>query len=120
MLGAGLALGSLGCIEAPGVTQGTLVHDGLNRTYRLYVPPEAKNGEPMLPDVDPQDGTRIRREVYAESAGGSEVILYAVEGGGHTWPGGGQYLPEWLIGKTSHDLDASLVVWDFFARHQRE
>jgi polyhydroxybutyrate depolymerase len=34
-----------------------------------------------------------------------EVILYEIEGGGHTWPGRYQYLGKWLIGRTSRDID---------------
>ena len=69
------------------------------------------------PDADPQDGTRVRREVYGGGKDETEVILYAIEGGGHTWPGGYQYLPEGVIGKTSRDIDANQVIWDFFKRH---
>lgn len=70
-----------------------------------------------LPDRDPADGVRVRRETHAGGADGTEVVLYTVEGGGHTWPGGVQYLPKRLIGKTSHDIDATEVIWEFFARH---
>jgi polyhydroxybutyrate depolymerase len=42
-----------------------------------------------------------------------------IEGGGHTWPGGPQYLPAFLIGKASHSLDATQAIWDFFKRHSR-
>jgi polyhydroxybutyrate depolymerase len=69
------------------------------------------------PDQDPTDGTRVRREEYRSGKDGSEVLLYAVEGGGHTWPGGWQYLPERIIGKTSRDFQASEVIWGFFKRH---
>jgi polyhydroxybutyrate depolymerase len=69
------------------------------------------------PDRAPGDGTRVRREPYGPCREGSEVALYAVEGGGHTWPGGYQYLPERLIGRTSRDMDASDVIWEFFRRH---
>ncbi|MGH7752870.1 MAG: alpha/beta hydrolase family esterase, partial [Gemmatimonadales bacterium] len=71
----------------------------------------------MEPDRDPQDGTRVRREAYGPCGGGSEVVLYAVEGGGHTWPGGQQYLPARVIGRTSRDLDANEVLWAFFKNH---
>jgi polyhydroxybutyrate depolymerase len=47
------------------------------------------------------------------------VILYTIEGGGHNWPGGAQYLPRAIIGRTSRDLDATAVVWQFFADHPR-
>lgn len=71
----------------------------------------------MEPDRDPKDGTRVRKELYSECRESSEVVLYAVEGGGHTWPGGDQYLPQWIIGKTNRDIDANEVIWDFFKRH---
>lgn len=71
-------------------------------------------------DNNPQDGTRIRKEVYGNGKTGTEVVLYAIEDGGHTWPGGKQYLPERLIGKTSRDLDANEIIWSFFKRHVRK
>jgi polyhydroxybutyrate depolymerase len=69
-----------------------------------------------LPDAA-DDGTRIRREVYGECNGGAEVVLYEVEGGGHTWPGGVQYASEERIGRTSQDMNANEVIWEFFLKH---
>jgi polyhydroxybutyrate depolymerase len=69
------------------------------------------------PDKDPQDGTQVRREAYSSCKDSTEVILYAVEGGGHAWPGGPQYAPPPLIGKTNRDINASQLIWDFFSRH---
>jgi len=74
--------------------------------------PEAR----LLPDTDPNDGTRVR-ETRTDCADGSEIVLLAVEGGGHTWPGGFQYLPESIIGPTSHDIEASAEIWKFFSAH---
>src|SRR5437660_10240743 len=48
----------------------------------------------LMPDKDTQDGTRVRREAYSQCIAGTDVVLYTVEGGGHTWPGSNQYLPE--------------------------
>jgi len=72
-----------------------------------------------LPDLDPQDGTRVRREVYDEGDEGTEVVLYAIEDGGHTWPDGLQYLSESLIGKTCRDINANEVIWEFFRELER-
>ena len=72
------------------------------------------------PDRDPKDGTRVRKELYNQCREGTQVVLYVIEGGGHTWPGGHQYLPEWIIGKTSRDMDANEVIWDFFKRHTKK
>lgn len=56
-------------------------------------------------------------ETYAACGGGAEVMLYRVEGGGHTWPGGHQYLPKVIIGETNRTVSASQLIWDFFERH---
>ena len=72
----------------------------------------------LEPDMDPKDGTRVRKETYAPCREASEVVLYAIEGGGHTWPNGRQYLPEQIVGKTSRDVDANTILWEFFKRHQ--
>ncbi len=74
----------------------------------------------QLPDTDPNDGTTITHESYAsESAGSAPVEYYQVNGGGHTWAGGNQYAREALIGKTSRDVDASQLIWDFFKQFSR-
>ena len=83
----------------------------------------ANNGCPSSPiitqepDKDPKDGTRVRKETYSNCKNGAEVILYAIENGGHTWPSGHKYLPDIIVGKISKDIDANEVVWDFFKRH---
>jgi len=67
-----------------------------------------------LEDKAPKDGTKVRCEIYAGGTNGSQVILYAIEGGGHTWPGGLQYMSEDKIGKTCRDINGSQVIWEFF------
>ncbi len=71
------------------------------------------------PDIDSQDGTRVYKKVFGKGKNGTEVILYTIEGGGHTWPSGYQYLNERIIGKTSRDINANEVIWDFFKKHSR-
>jgi polyhydroxybutyrate depolymerase len=43
------------------------------------------------------------------------VVLYTIEGGGHTWPGGPPV--GWRVGRVSRDLDATRTMIDFFDRH---
>ena len=64
-----------------------------------------------------EDSTRVRVENFAACPGNTKVIMYVIEGGGHTWPGGWQYLPERIIGKTSRNVDASEEIVAFFKRH---
>ena len=70
-----------------------------------------------IPDKDPGDATRVVKQEYNHGSNGTEVTLYTIEGGGHTWPGGFQYLPERKIGKTSRDIDANEIIWTFFKKH---
>jgi polyhydroxybutyrate depolymerase len=62
-------------------------------------------------DATPDDGMRAIEKRYQ---GGSEVLVFELEGAGHTWPGGFQYLDEKWIGKTSRDVNASQEIWNFF------
>ena len=67
-------------------------------------------------DSQPEDGTSVEKETYSSCAGGANVELIKITGGGHTWPGGRQYLPEFLVGRTSAEFDASREIWDFFMK----
>jgi polyhydroxybutyrate depolymerase len=57
------------------------------------------------PDVAPGDGTTTDVLTCASTAG--EVALYRVNGGGHTWPGGTQYLPVSWVGTASKAFSAN-------------
>ncbi len=74
----------------------------------------------MLPDTDRRDATTVNRSTYSNGAGGTEVVLYTVEDGGHTWPGSKLFVPELFLGKTNHDIDATLVIWEFFEKFSKE
>lgn len=67
-----------------------------------------------LADKDPGDGTVVRRETYQNCRAGSQIVLYKIDRGGHTWPGGRQYRPEPEIGKVSRDIAAEVEIWSFF------
>jgi polyhydroxybutyrate depolymerase len=47
----------------------------------------------------------------------SDVQFWRVAGGGHTWPGGVQYLPVGIIGPTSATFDATAAIWRFLSAH---
>ena len=62
------------------------------------------------------DKTSISIENYSKCKDNTRVKLITVNGGGHTWPGGKQYLPVKLIGKVSREIDAGKEVIDFFLK----
>jgi polyhydroxybutyrate depolymerase len=71
----------------------------------------------VLPNVG--DGTVVHRFDSIACAASTEVVFYQIDNGGHTWPGGKQYLPQAIIGRTSRALDASQVIAQFFLAHAR-
>jgi len=66
--------------------------------------------------VDSVVAADVTRTEYTNCADDAAVVLYTVQGGGHTWPGGGP-LPEWFVGTTSHSIDASSQMWAFYREH---
>lgn len=73
-----------------------------------------KTSKTYLPDVDKNDGTRVWKEEYANKEEGLRVVLYGIDGGGHRWPGGSGNPREKMVGKSSQDINACNVIWDFF------
>ena len=73
-----------------------------------------------LPDVARSDETTTTLHGWSHCRDNAEVRLYSVEGGGHTWPGGKQYLGKWLIGRTSQDFSATDEGWRFLQAHRRQ
>ncbi len=68
--------------------------------------------DPVESAVAP-DVTRIE---YPACGGDAAVVLYRIEEGGHSWPGG-KPLPEWFVGPTSNGVDATNEMWRFFRAH---
>ncbi len=59
----------------------------------------------------------VVRESYSGCQAGTDVVLYVIEDGGHTWPNGTGERPS---GKTTRTIDATSLIWDFFAAHSRQ
>jgi polyhydroxybutyrate depolymerase len=59
----------------------------------------------------------VTRRVYTKCAEDAAVVLYTLRGGGHSWPGG-MPLPEWIVGTTSRNVDATREMWAFFRAHK--
>ncbi|MFI5041979.1 MAG: alpha/beta hydrolase family esterase [Acidimicrobiales bacterium] len=68
------------------------------------------NGVPGGPAVErlstPPGELPVARLTW-HSPGKEPVVLFRIEGGGHTWPGEAQYLPERFIGPTARSVDAT-------------
>ncbi|MCC2954431.1 hypothetical protein LK542_02245 [Massilia sp. IC2-477] len=68
-------------------------------------------------DTDKADGTEVH---YLEQGDAdTRVALVTVKEGGHTWPGADAFNVGLPIGKTTRDVDANELMWQFFQRHRR-
>jgi polyhydroxybutyrate depolymerase len=61
--------------------------------------------------------TDVTRLEYQDCGEGADVVLYTIQAGGHSWPGG-KPLPEWMVGTTSNSIDATRQMWEFFREHR--
>ncbi len=90
---------------------------------KLWVKRNKLNDAPIvhrLKDTDPADGSQVEMSLWKGGEQGTAVALYKVIGGGHTMPGGMQYLPERIIGRTNRDIEGFEVMWQFFSEHARK
>ena len=68
-------------------------------------------GATVLPSTIEMSSVR-----YTNCEENADVILYSIEGGGHSWPGG-KDLPRWIVGHTTHDMNATRLMWNFYERY---
>ena len=63
------------------------------------------------------DRTTVHLDSYDACSSGKPVHFYTINGGGHTWPG--NTYQSGFLGRTTHDIDATLLIWDFFKNYSR-
>lgn len=100
---------------------------GARRYATLPVPQSVtywtlRNVCPFLPQQDQlpdgSDGaTHVVRFRYLHCAFGRDVWFYAIQGGGHNWPGGAPLLPAKEAGNVTTAIRASDEIWSFFAAY---
>jgi len=65
-----------------------------------------------IPDINTTDGSTVEKWFYGPCDNNSEVVLFKITGGEHTWPG-----VTFIIGVTNQDMDGSGESWLFFRKH---
>lgn len=71
---------------------------------------------PAIEELElPVNDLPVTRKTWS-APGCRSVTLYRIEGGGHGWPGGPQFLPARVIGPIARQLDASGILLDFVER----
>jgi polyhydroxybutyrate depolymerase len=90
-----------------------------NATVRWFTKLNGCTGGPQRdkrPDIA-MDSTAVTVDTYDSCQDDTEVQLFRINGGGHAWPGGRQYLPVKMIGTVCRDIDGAAEIFAFFERH---
>jgi len=86
--------------------------------WRAHNGCDGRPGRRMLPDRDPDDGSRVVM-FYSTDCRGAPVILLRVEGGGHRVPGSPvrdlRFMAERALGEQNNDISTAEVITRFFA-----
>jgi polyhydroxybutyrate depolymerase len=85
--------------------RGTVV--GADSTIALWRAENSCAAHARLRTIQAPDGeTPVSVTEYGDCTEGVRIVEYRIEGGGHTWPGGTQYLPRWIVGRTTEAINA--------------
>jgi len=72
-----------------------------------------------LPDRNRRDHSRVKVATYVNPNNGCEVVLYVIQGGGHTMPGSNMPDLPRILGHKNEDIDGAKEIWELFKRHTR-
>lgn len=111
-----------GCVANPNCRRGEV--RSTEETVNFWV---NFNGASTTPQVEAVPNTVIRDQstveisTYPNPTNGAEVVLYLIEGGGHTVPGpdGNTLAQRAVVGPQNQDIDGPVEVWKFFSKHAR-
>jgi polyhydroxybutyrate depolymerase len=89
----------------------------VEHSIRAWVKANGCPEEPVFSNFtnEAQDGTTVARTVYGPGKDGAEVFLVTIKGGGHTWPGRTPRL--YFLGKSTKNISANDLMWEFFEKH---
>ncbi len=89
----------------------------VNHTIQSWVKANGCEPEPQVIALTDKtnDGMSVTRKTWSGGKGGSEVVLIEIENGGHTWPGQKPIVA--LLGKSTEDISANDLMWEFFQKH---
>jgi polyhydroxybutyrate depolymerase len=101
--------GEIACLDRnPGIKA------SVPRTMQDWARRNECQGAPLMERIPDASADGTSTSVYHYQHCRKPLVLFLVENGGHTWPGGYQYFREGRIGKMSHDFSASEEIVRFF------
>ena len=91
--------------------------NSVEHSINNWVKANGCNSKPQVEELPDKanDGMRVTRKTWSGGKNGSEVILFEIENGGHTWPG--MKPVSSILGKATMDISANNLMWEFFQKH---
>lgn len=89
-------------ISAAETIQQWVMHNDCSSTPEVTQAPSVAN-----------DGSAVFRTQYSSCKNNADVVLYTIQDGVHTWPGGSESAQ---TAQANNNLDASQIAWDFFQK----
>lgn len=89
----------------------------VDHSIKAWIKANGCSEEPVvtkLPDKA-DDGMTVTKKTYGPGKDGAEVVLIEIDGGGHTWPGQDPRVK--FLGKSTKDISANDLMWEFFQKH---
>jgi polyhydroxybutyrate depolymerase len=96
--------------------RGLLRPKSIEETAAMWGKINGCSEKPVVSEMPKKEGEKVKvtRKTWEKGKDGSEVVLYVLDGGGHTWPGAA--IKVGFLGETS-SLSANDLMWEFFQKH---
>ena len=95
-----------------------LVTMSIRDSVKFWVDRNQCSTEVTSMEISPRQSsspTRVKSFSSTNCQTRAEVVLYAIIGGGHNWPGVADFIPASIAGRVNMDIHASDVIWSFFS-----
>jgi polyhydroxybutyrate depolymerase len=89
---------------------------GVDDWARFWIAANRAINGPQLHVLPPDTSART----WHGDTPSSDITFYRIDRGGHTWPGSSIPLPRLLMGRTSHTINATSLIWNFLSSHTRD
>jgi polyhydroxybutyrate depolymerase len=93
---------------------GAYSYKSVNESVSFFVEHNQCN---PFPQTNISESGNIIKDLYTDGLNQTEVVLYTIVNGTHSWPGG---RIGWIFGDTpTIEISATDLIWEFFKTHPK-
>jgi polyhydroxybutyrate depolymerase len=94
-------------------------HYSVEHSIEAWLEANECGPEPLEEDLlTGESGDRVLKRRYGPGRSCSEIVVYIIENGGHTWPG--RLSPLRMLGRSTLEISANDLMWEFFEKHPKK